>query len=144
MIWGIDGGKRVKGRKRPVSTDTLGLVHGLAVTEANLGDREKATLLVEQLFGHAPRLVKLLVDQGYRGEEFVAWVLARSGWAVEVVSKRPGQVGFEVQPTRWIGERTFGWLNYSRRLSKEYEELPATSETMIRIAMIHIMLKRLN
>jgi putative transposase len=59
---------------------------------------------------------------------------------VEVVCKRKGHVGFAVQPTRWIAERTLGWLHYYRRLSKEYEELPATSETMIRITMIYVML----
>jgi putative transposase len=119
-------------------------VHGLVVTEANLNDREGAKLLVEQLLGRAPRLVKLVVDQGYTGADLAAWVLETSGWGVEVVSKRPGQAGFEVQPTRWVAERTLGWLNYSRRLSKDYEELPATSETLIRIAMIHMMLKRLD
>jgi transposase len=143
-MWGFDGGKLVKGRKRHLSTDTLGLLHGLVVTEANLGDREGAKLLVEQLLGRRnPRLVKLLVDQGYDGPDLPAWVLAVSGWILEVVSKRVGQRGFEVQPKRWIVERTFGWLNYSRRLSKDYEELPASSEAMIYIAMIHLMLRRL-
>jgi putative transposase len=144
VIWGVDGGKLVTGRKRHLGTDPLGLVHGLVVTEANLNDREGAKLLVEQLRGRAPRLVKLLVDQGYTGVDLAAWVLAMRGGEVEVVSTRPGQVGFAVQSKRWIAARTLGWLNYSRRLSKDYEELPATSATMIRIAMIHVMLNRLN
>jgi transposase len=145
VIWGFDGGKWIKGRKRHIGTDTLGLLHGLAVTEANLGDREGAKLVVEQVLGRRnPRLVRLLVDQGYAGPDLAAWVLAVSGWTLEVVCKRPGQRGFEVQPKRWIVERTFGWLNYSRRLSKEYEELPSSSEAMIRIAMIQLMLKRLD
>ena len=144
MIWGFDGGKKVKGRKRHLGTDTLGLLHALAVTEANLGDREGAKLLVAQLLERVnPRLAMLLVDQGYDGPDLPAWVVAASGWLVEVVHKRAGQPGFEVQPTRWIVERTFGWLNYSRRLSKDYEELPTSSEAMIYIAMIHLMLKRL-
>lgn len=114
------------------------------MTEANLGDREGAKLVVEQVLDRInPRLVRLLVDQGYDGPDLAQWVLAVSGWTLEVVTKRPGQRGFEVQPRRWIVERTFGWLNYSRRLSKEYEELPSSSEAMIRIAMIQLMLKRL-
>jgi putative transposase len=145
VIWGVDGGKLVKGRKRHVAIDTQGWLHGLAVTEANLNDREGAKLLVEQLLGRAnPRLLRLLTDQGYDGPDLTAWVLAMSGWAVEVVCKREGQRGFEVQPKRWIAERTLGWLNYYRRLSKDYVELPASSEAMIRIAMIHLMLHRLD
>ena len=69
---------------------------------------------------------------------------ALGGWELETVRGREGQVGFEVQAKRWIVERTFGWLNRYRRLSKDYEELPATSEAVIHIAMIHLMLKRLD
>ena len=134
------------GKVMPVygSADTLGLVHGLAVTEANLNDRAGATLLVWQLLErHDPRLATLLVDHGYDGPELAQWVLETSGWEVEVVCKRPGQQGCEVQPKRWIVERTLGWLNCYRRLSKEYEALPASSEAFIRIAMIHVMVRRL-
>lgn len=114
------------------------------MTEANLGDREGAKLLGELLVGRYPRLVKLYADQGYSGEELAEWLLEVGGWELEIVRGREGQRGFEVQAKRWIVERTLGWLTRYRRLSKEYEELPATSEAMIYIAMIHLMLNRLD
>jgi putative transposase len=116
----------------------------VVVTEANLGDRAGAKLVAAQLLGRYPRLAKFVADQGYTGEELADWLWAVGGWDLEIVQGQQGQRGFAVQPKRWIVERTLGWLNQYRRLSKEYEELPATSEAMIRIAMIHLMLKRLD
>jgi putative transposase len=143
VIWGFDGGKLVKGRKRHVGTDTLGMLLGLVVTEANLGDRAGAKLVAAQFVGRFPRLAKLFADQGYGGPDLAAWLAERGGWELEIVRGEDGQRGFVVQAKRWIVERTLGWLNQYRRLSKDYEELPVTSEAMIRIAMIHVMLKRL-
>ena len=143
MIWGFDGGKQIKGRKRHVATDTLGLLLGIAVTEANLGDRAGAKLVVEPLVGRSPRLVRFYADQGYAGPELAEWLWQLGGWELVVVRGQAGQRGFAVQPKRWIVERTLGWLNQYRRLSKEYEELPASSEAMIRIALIHRMLNYL-
>jgi len=74
VIWGFDGGKLVKGRKRHVGTDTLGLLHGLVVTEANLNDREGARLVAAQLVGRSPRLARFFADQGFSGEELAAWL----------------------------------------------------------------------
>lgn len=144
MIWGFDGGKLVKGRKRHVGTDTLGMLLGLAVTEANLGDREGAKLVAAQFVGRFPRLLKLFADQNYSGPDLAEWLADVGGWELEIVRAQAGQRGFAVQPKRWIVERSLGWLNLYRRLSKEYEELPSSSEAMIRIAMIHMMLNRLD
>jgi putative transposase len=144
VIWGFDGGKLVKGRKRHVGTDTLGLVLGLAVTEANLSDKAGAQLVATQFLGRYPRLWKLFADQAYGGPDLATWLGDMGGWELEIVRGREGQRGFAVQPQRWIVERTLGWLNQYRRLSKDYEELPATSEAMIRIAMLHVMLNRLD
>lgn len=140
MIWGFDGGKLVKGRKRHVAVDTQGLLVGVAVTEANLSDRAGAKLAVEDLAARYPRLVRFSADQSYSGQDLATWLRLLGGWELEVVRGEEGQQGFAVQPKRWIVERTCAWLNQYRRLSKEYEESPASSEAIIRIALIHRML----
>ena len=86
-----------------------------------------------------PRLAKVWADSAYRAEGLAAWIKANARWVLEVVLKRPGQATFEVQKWRWIVERTFGWLGRYRRLSKDYEHDPRSSEAWIYIAMIHRM-----
>jgi putative transposase len=83
------------------------------------------------------------MDGGYRGENFQRWVMDMFRWIVEIVLRPLEKKGFVQLPKRWVVERTFGWLNWCRRLSKDYERLPATSETFIYIAMIRIMVRRL-
>jgi len=92
--------------------------------------------------GLLPRLKKVWADGGYAGQ-LVQWVKSSFGWVLEIVSRPAEACGFQVLPRRWVVERTFGWFNRYRRLSKDYEFLTDTSETMIYIAMIHLMLKRL-
>ena len=86
-----------------------------------------------------PRLAKVWADSNYGVEALLEWIKGHCLWVLEVVSKRPGQTTFEVQKWRWIVERTFGWFNRYRRLSKDYEHNPKSSETWIYIAMIHRM-----
>lgn len=93
--------------------------------------------------GRFPRLARLFADGGYSGQPLTAWLRDFGGWVLEIVRGSPDQEGFAVQPKRWIVERTLGWLNRYRRLSKDYEEHPETSEVMILIAMTHLMVKRL-
>jgi putative transposase len=83
------------------------------------------------------------MDGGYRGENFQRWVMDMFRWIVEIVLRPLEKKSFVQLPKRWVVERTFGWLNWCRRLSKDYERLPATSETFIYIAMIRIMVRRL-
>ena len=113
------------------------------MTEANLADQAGALEIGLALLGRFPRLVKVFVDGAYGGEALATWFAAVGGWALEVTKRPEGAQGFEVIPKRWVVERTFGWLNLYRRLSKDYEELPSTSEAFIRLAMIHIMIRRL-
>jgi putative transposase len=117
-------------------------VLAVVVTAADVGDRDGARLLSGHLRGRFPRLVQLWADRGYSGPELAAYLWQIGHWLLEVVRRPPGQQGFVVIPKRWIVERTFGWLNRYRRLSKDYEELPETSEVMILIAMTHLMLQR--
>jgi putative transposase len=122
--------------------DTLGLIWVVVVHCAGIQDRDGARLVFEKLRGLSPRLSLIWADGGYAGQ-LVAWVAAFAGWVVEIVKRSDDAQGFEVLPHRWIVERTFGWLSKYRRLAKDYEETIASSEAWIRIAMIHLMARRL-
>jgi len=147
---GYDAGKKVTGRKRHLVVDTLGLVLMVLVTSASVQDRDGAKLVLHALFDRIKkskfsrwcRLKLIWADGSYRGE-LIDWVKGTLGWTLEIVEKLGGQRGFQVLPKRWIIERTFGWLNRSRRLSKDYERLPETSEAFVYVAMIRLMLRRL-
>ena len=140
---GFDGGKLVKGRKRHILVDTLGLVLGVVVTSANTGDRDGLKLLLNKIPKKILKYLELIwADQGYTGE-IISWVATLFQLVLSIVKRLPEQVGFKLLPKRWMVERTFGWFNFYRRLAKDYEDLPASSETMIYISMIQIMLKRL-
>jgi putative transposase len=142
---GYDAGKKVTGRKRHVAVDTLGLVLLVVVTAGNVQDRDGAKLLLKALVERLKdwcRLQLFWADGGYRGG-LVDWVKMTFGWTLQIVEKLEGQVGFQVLPRRWVVERTFSWLNRQRRLGKDYERLPETSEAFIYVAMIRLMVRRL-
>jgi len=139
---GFDGNKQINGRKRHIMTGTLGFLMAIVIHNANINDREDAKLLLEKAKCKYHRLTKILVDQGYTGE-LIEWTMKIFGWIIEVVNKVAGIYRFNVLPKRWIVERTFGWFNFQRRLSKDYEVLPCCSEAMIRLVMIRIMLNKI-
>ncbi len=142
---GFDAGKRVTGRKRHSLVDTLGLVVKVIVTAGNVQDRDGAKLLLKELAQQADtikRLKLIWVDGSYRGV-LIDWVAEHFGWKLEVVEKPKDQVGFQILPKRWIVERTFAWLVRQRRLARDYERLPETSESFIYAAMIRLMVRRL-
>ncbi len=142
-VHGYDAGKKVKGRKRHLAVDTLGLLLAVVVHSAALQDRAGAKLVLAALAAAGfPRLRLLWADGGYRGK-LVAWVREHCGWLLQIVKRSDDATGFQVLPRRWVVERTFAWLSRYRRLSKDYEYLTASSEAMITIAMIHLMLVRL-
>ena len=130
------------GRKRHIVVDTLGLLLAVVVHAANVQDRDGAKLVLAKLVGRFPRLKLIWADGGYAGQ-LVEWARTFGGWFLEIVKRPPDSHSFEVLPRRWVVERTFGWLGRCRRLSKDYEALPQTSEAWIHIAMIHLMLRRL-
>jgi transposase len=141
---GYDAGKKIKGRKRHLLVDTLGLVLGVIVTPADCPERAGAQQGLQQVGGGFKRLRKLWVDGGYSGENFAEGV--RAHWPkleVEVVKRAATTTGFEVLPRRWIVERTFGWLMRHRRLVRDYERTEASAESWIHLAMIRIQLRRL-
>lgn len=142
---GYDGGKQIKGRKRHLLVDTLGLILAVVVTAANCGDRQGLQALLREYFAQGVRrLRKLWVDRGYAGEALKAWVwgLKRTHKVDLEVMEHEGQ-GFKVVKWRWVVERTFAWLLNFRRHSKDYEVLTRNSEAMIQISMIHILIRRL-
>ena len=130
------------GRKRHVLVDTLGLVLAVMVHAANVQDRDGARLVLALIRKRFARLKVIWADGGYAGE-LVNWARRAGKWTLDIVRRDEAQRYFEILPHRWIVERTFAWLARYRRLSKDYEVLPQTSETMIRIAMINLMLHRL-
>ena len=140
-IRGYDGGKRTLGRKRHMVVDVLGLLLIVVVHSAGIQDRNGAKHVLTRLISRLPGLKLVWVDGGYAGKlvDWVATVLHRT---LSIVKRPRKTQGFRVLQWRWIVERTFGWLNRSRRLSKDFEALPETTETWIRIAMIQLMTRR--
>lgn len=139
---GYDAGKKIKGRKRHLAVDTMGLLLAVVVHCAGIQDRDGAKWVCEKLHGKFPRLRLSWADGGYAGE-LVAWVASFADWMLEIVKRRNDGTGVVVLPRRWVVERPFAWLSQCRRLSKDYEETPASSEAWIRLAMIHLMVRRL-
>jgi putative transposase len=142
---GFDGGKKLKGRKRHLLVDTLGLIIAVAVTAADQDDRLGLVTLLSQYFaGGVKRLRKLWVDGGYQAEWLAGWVrdLKHTHKIDLEVTGKEGR-GFQVIPWRWAVERTFAWLLNDRRHSRDYERLTVNSEAMIQISMIRLLLNRL-
>jgi len=134
--------KNIKGRKRHLVVDTNGFVLRVLVSAADISDGEGGIWLFLNHPHVFPNVQTLRVDQGYK-EHFVEWVSQELNWTVEVVTKPAEQVGFAVQPKRWVVERTFAWLGRCRQLSKEYDRLPESTTAWIYLASINILLKRL-
>src|SRR2546428_7959308 len=139
---GYDKGKNVKGRKRHLLVDTLGLLMAVIVTAASVSDPAGARLLFARLGGACKKLRLLWVDGTYRGQ-LVDLVSQHMRFVLRVTLRPEGTKGFVLLPRRWVVERTLAWVNQSRRLSKDYERLPQSSEAMIYLSMTRLMLRRL-
>ena len=139
---GYDANKKINGRKRHILVDTMGLLLAVVVHAANIQDRDGAKLLFTKAKGYFPRSKLIWADGAYAGQ-LIQWVATTCLWGLEIVKRCDKAVGFHVLPRRWVVERSFGWLGRYRRLSKDYEYLTETSETMIQISMIQLMLRRL-
>jgi putative transposase len=139
---GYDAGKKINGRKRHILVDTMGLILMVVVHAASIQDRDGAKLVFEKIYHLFPKLHLIWADAGYAGW-LVDWVKYFIGCGLEIVKRCDLTKGFKILPRRWVVERTFAWLGRYRRLSKDYEYLPQTSETMIYAAMTHLMLRRL-
>jgi putative transposase len=142
---GFDGGKKITGRKRHISVDTLGLLLAVVVTSAALDDGAAAPQVLSQLNQERfPRLEVIWVDSKYHNHVLNQWIAEHPGsWRLDVVRRPVGAKGFVLLQKRWVVERTFAWLGRYRRHSKDYERKTTSSEAMIRISAIHLMLNRL-
>jgi putative transposase len=143
VIRGYDGGKQVKGRKRHVLVDTLRLLLSVYVTPANTSDQEGARRLLTGLKPLHPRLELIWADSAYRGDALAIWCATEGAWRVEIIRRAPQAQGFVVRPWCWIVERTLAWMGRQRRLSKDYERKVQTSETLLQLTMIRLMVRRL-
>jgi putative transposase len=142
---GTDGGKKVRGRKRHIVVDTMGLLLAVLVTAANVDDARAAQTLFAQMPGKDfPRLQEVQADGRYHSPDLDRWLRVhhRPYW-VRVVSREPGERRFVPLVSRWVVERSFAWMGWYRRLSKDYEHTPESSEAVITIAAIHHCLRRL-
>ncbi len=140
---GYDAHKNVKGRKRHLLVDTLGLLLSVYVTPAEVQDRIGARCLLAGLKPFVPRLKKIWADGAYTGEKLAGWCKEQGGWELQIVQRSADTEGFAVLPHRWIVERTLGWLMRNHRLSKDYERMVQSSESFIEVAMIRLILRRL-
>jgi len=142
---GYDGGKKIKGRKRHILVDTLGLLIAVVVTAANFDDGTAAPLLLELVSPeNFPRLETIFGDNKYRNHALNSWLQSqRPGWSIEVTSPPKGSKGFTPVRIRWVVERSNAWHGRCRRNSKDYERRSDSSEAMIQVSHIHLMLRRL-
>src|SRR5271157_4511214 len=138
---GFDGHKRVKGRKRHLLVDTLGMVVTRRVEAANVSDRRAGARLLAGLQSGFPSIRTVMADAGYESRKLARELKRRHGWRLHITKRR--QRAFKVVGLTWIVERTFAWLARNRRLSKDYELKVQTSEAFIDLAAIRLMLKRL-
>jgi putative transposase len=142
---GYDGGKQIKGRKRHVLVDTLGLLLAVVVTAANLDDGTYASLVLAKLTPEKyPRLKKIFADHKYINKTLDRWMLdTKAPYQVEIAMKAKGETGFKPVKIRWVVEQSHACLGRCRRLSKDYERLTTSSETWIQISAIQRMVRRL-
>jgi putative transposase len=142
---GTDGGKKVHGRKRHIVVDTMGLLIAVVVTAANVDDARAAQDLFASIRSRDfPRLEVVFADNKYHNYGLYEWLsLHRRLYRLEVVSRPTGETKFKPLRIRWVVERTFAWLGRYRRLSKDYEHQPESSEAMVQVGAIHHMLRRL-
>jgi putative transposase len=140
---GYDAGKKVKGTKRHLLVDTLGLLLCVVVHAANIQDRDGAKLVFARAGAKCASVRLVWADGGYAGK-LIAWLLQYCGWVLAIVKRNELIKGWQLLPRRWVVERTISWLNGYRRLSRDYEYWPETSEAFIQIAMIHLLLHRLD
>lgn len=144
---GYDGGKRITGRKRNIAVDTLGLLLAVVVTAASVDDAVAAKEVFEELKPkQQPRLQVVWADNKYHNHQLNKWLSRQRSikWELEIVRRPKGAKGFVLLPKRWVVERTFSWLGRWRRMSRDYEHLTESSESMVRIASIGCMLRRLS
>jgi len=142
-IRGFDAGKKVKGRKRHIVVDTLGLLVGLVVHAADVQDRDGAPDFLKTILKRWPWLRHVFADGGYAGPKLKGAMQKVGKFTLEIIKRTDAIKGFEVLPRRWVVERTFAWLGRCRRLAKDFERTIASAEAWVYIAHIRLLTRRL-
>ena len=142
-ISGYDAGKKIKGRKRHIVTDTNGFMVGLVVHGANIQDRDGAVLVLDSIRRFYPFLRHIFADAAYAGDKLATALSTRGTWSIEIIRRSDAQAGFKVLPRRWVVERTFAWLGRCRRLARDWEASIESSTAWTIIAHIRILVRRL-
>lgn len=142
-IRGYDAGKKIKGRKRHIVVDTLGLMVGLMVHSADIQDRDGAPDLLKTIKHRWPWLLHIFADGGYAGDKLKRRLQKIGRWTIEIIKRTDKAQGFEILPRRWVVERTFAWINRCRRLAKDWEKSIASAEAWITIAHIRLLTRRI-
>ena len=142
-VCGYDAGKKVKGRKRHIMTDTLGLLLFAVIHSAGIQDRDGAPDVFRAIRHRFPWLRHVFADGGYAGDKLKAALRGRGDWTLEIIKRSDTAKGFEVLPRRWVVERTFAWLGRCRRLAKDWERSLESSTAWTLIASVRLMTRRL-
>jgi putative transposase len=142
-VCGYDAGKKIKGRKRHIITDTLGLMLFVLVHAADVQDRDGAPDVLKAIRYRFPWLRYIFADGGYAGDKLRTALEGHGDWTIEIIKRSDAAKGFEVLPRRWVVERTFAWLGRCRRLAKDWEKTIESSTAWANIASIKIMTRRL-
>jgi transposase len=140
---GVDAGKRIKGRKRHIVTDTEGCLLAVRVHEANIQDPHGAVALLRSLRQRFPELRHIFADRVYRGEQLLNAIADCGPWTIEIVQRPPGVKGFQLLPRRWVVERSLAWLGRSRRLAKDFEASIASATAWVLVANLRLLSRRL-
>jgi transposase len=142
-IRGFDAGKKIKGRKRHIVTDTLGLLVGLVVHGADIQDRDGAIEVLKSVRHRYPWLRHVFADGGYGGEKLRSRLSRVGQWTLQIIKRSDHAKGFAVLPRRWVVERTFAWLGRCRRLAKDFEKTIASAEAWVIVANLRLLTRRL-
>jgi transposase len=142
-VCGYDAGKKVKGRKRHIVTDTLGLLIGVVVHPANVQDRDGAPEVLNSIRARWPWLRHIYADGGYAGDKLATALAGKGRWTIEIIRRSDAATGFEILPRRWVVERTFAWLGRCRRLAKDWEKTIASATAFLLLAHIRLLTRRL-
>ena len=140
---GYDAGKKIKGRKRHILTDTLGLLVGAVIHTADIQDRDGAPAVLASIRQSFPWLRHVFADGGYAGEKLKAALNGKGDWTIEIIKRSDTAKGFVALPRRWVVERTFAWFGRNRRLSKDFEATIESSTAWLMLASVQLMTRRL-
>lgn len=141
-VCGYDAGKKVKGRKRHILTDTCGFLIFILVHTADVQDRDGAVDVLKAIRQRFPWLRHIFADGGYAGQKLRDAMARHGDWTIEIIKRSDTAKGFEILPRRWVVERTFAWLGRCRRLAKDWETSIASSTAWALIASIRMLTRR--